>query len=541
MSHAEIAQRSTRGSLALFAGTFLNATISALALVIITRQLGPNDFGVYTLVSLVPNILLNFLGFGVGSGITRYAAYHLSRNEPEIARRMTVNGLIFLVTFGVLLSGICYGGATLFSSLILHRPDLAGLVRFSSLLVLAQTLFTSGIAALLGWSYMGQMSLSYTLQGTGRLVLSVGLVALGFGVAGAVAGYAGSLTIASALSLLVLWRRMRSTPGVLTGADRSGSLSSDVKTMLGFGRSLFVGQLAVNFSSQFIVALLALISSNTIVGFYQSAGNVTVAISLSSSAMSQALFPAFAHLDGTEGDTRLAFRYAVKYMGYLLTPLVLLIMVASSSIIGVLYPSSYSPDAPYLFLLSLSNIGLLLGFSALSSFFNGVGRPRLYMVYCLADAGAQFVLAPVLGIVAGLGVSGLLYSIVISSLVGTVVGLWLALRYLGARIDLWSSASVLAASLASYGIVVLSERAVPDLGDGPTLVLDILVFSLVYLTVAPLLGAIDGDDVRRLEVATDGLGKLRAIFRLVLKYEALVLGATRGAGGSNGTGPGSTS
>ena len=538
MSHREIAQRSTRGSFALFVGSLLSALITAVAVIFIARLLGPSEYGAYTLVVLIPGILMNFLGLGVNSGITRYAAYHLARNEPEVARRMTLNGLTFLITFGVVLSAICYLGAGPFSAFVLHRPGLAGLVQFASLLLLAQALFASAMAALLGWSYMGQMSVSYVLQSSLRVVLAVGLVAAGFGVAGAIAGYSGSLTIASIAATAVLWVRMKPTAegkGAAQGADGatasvgpfSSQFVSDVRTMLGFGLPLFAGQFALSISAQYVVAVLAAISTNTYVGFYQSAVNVTVAISLSSSAISQTLFPAFAHLEGIKGDIGLAFRYATKYMGFVLGPIILLLMASASRVIGVLYPSSYGPASPYLVLLSLSNITLLLGYGVLPSFFNGVGRPRLYMAYCFADAAAQFVLAPLLGIYAGLGIPGLIYSVLASNIVGSVVGLWLASKYLQSRVDLWSALSILVASLVSYLAVVALQSAAAGLGDVPVLFLDICVFSLVYLTVAPLARAIGPDDVKRLEVAMGGLGRFRKVIGPILRYEAFILRLAR--------------
>ena len=94
MSQVEIARRSARGSFALFAGNFLTTVVSFVAITIIARLLGPSQYGVYTLSILIPSILLNLLGFGVSSGITRYAAYHLSQGRHDIAKRMTINGVI---------------------------------------------------------------------------------------------------------------------------------------------------------------------------------------------------------------------------------------------------------------------------------------------------------------------------------------------------------------------------------------------------------------------------------------------------------------
>ena len=104
LSSLEIARRSTRGSFALFAGNLLNTAVSFVAIIIIARLFGPSDYGVYSLAVLIPGILLNLLGFGVNSGITRYAAYHLSQQEPDLAKRMTINGVVFILLFGAVLT-----------------------------------------------------------------------------------------------------------------------------------------------------------------------------------------------------------------------------------------------------------------------------------------------------------------------------------------------------------------------------------------------------------------------------------------------------
>ena len=152
MSQVEIARRSTRGSFALFAGNLLNTVISFVAIIIIARLLGPSNYGVYTLAILIPNILLNLLGFGVNSGITRYAAYQLSQNRADLAKRMTINGVIFVILFGAVLTGVSYVSAGFLSGSVLHRPEITSLVQFASLLILAQAVFQAGISALLGWS-----------------------------------------------------------------------------------------------------------------------------------------------------------------------------------------------------------------------------------------------------------------------------------------------------------------------------------------------------------------------------------------------------
>jgi stage V sporulation protein B len=515
LSDVEIAQRSTRGSFALFAGNFLSTVISFVAILFIARLLGPGDYGLYTLSVLVPTILLNFLGFGVNSGITRYAAYNLSQGDPGVARRMTVNGATFVLMVGVALSAVDYLAAGFLAGAILHRPDIAPMLRISASFILAQAVFQSGVAALLGWSYMGKIGATNIVQAALRLGVVVPLLYLGYGVYGALAAYFVSVALGGLLAYSLLWRGMR---GPI--ASR-GHFGPDVRTLLSYGRELFVGTFVTSISAQYVVLILAVIASNAYVGYYQSASNFIAAITLTSGAITQALFPAFAHLEGSGSDVARAFTYATKYMGFAITPIIFLLMGASLQIIRLPLGSSYATASTFLTLLALSNISFLFGLGVLPSFFNGMGRPRYYMLFSVSAAAVLFALAPLLSIVAGLGVVGLILSIFSANVVAVVIGLYLASRFLDAHVDLRACVSILASSLLAYLAVVAISRL--HLEDAILLPVEIIVFVFVYLTAAPLLRAVGPEDLGILQSALSGLGRFQVVVQPVLRYERFVL------------------
>ncbi len=512
MSQEEIARRSARGSFALFAGNLLTTVVSFVAITIIARLLGPSQYGVYTLSILIPSILLNFLGFGVNSGITRFAAYHLSQQRPDLAKRMTMNGVIFLVLFGVALTGVSYVSAGFLSTLVLHRPEISSSVQLASLIIFAQAVFQASISALLGWSYMGDISITNVFQSILRLVIAVPLVVFGFAVFGALVGYVLSVALGGVLGLVLLFRK---TAGV--SVNPLESFAADVKTMLSYGWTLFIGLFVTSISAQYVVVVLAGIGSNSSVGFYQSAANFVTAITITSGAITQALFPAFAHLEGTKGDLSRAFAYATKYMAFALTPIIFLLMGASIQIIKVPLGSSYGDASGYLALLAFTNISFLLGHGVLPSFFNGVGHPRFYMVFSLVGAGVLLTLAPLLAIGLGLGVPGLIYSILASNLIAVTIGLYLSSRFFQARIDLQAALSIFSSSILAFLVVLPLEMS--HFNDVLLLILETVVFSLVYLTAAPVLRAIVPEDLEILGSALVGLGRFRSLVIPILDYE----------------------
>lgn len=516
MAHVEIAQRSARGSLSLFLGNLGSTAISFFAIVFIARYLGPSQYGLYSLALLVPGLLLNLLGLGVNSGISRYAAYNLSQGRPEVARRMTLNGAAFILIFGLVLSALCFAFAGPLAQFVLHRDSMTPLVEFASLVILAQAVYQSGTSALLGWSQMGRMATTAVAQSAVRLFLAVLLILAGYALYGALAAYFLSVSLGGLMAFLLLRRSMTGR-----GSRTLEGFAGDVGVMLRYGRELFLGQFAASVSPQYVLAVLAVIASNAYVGYYQSAANFATIITLTSSAITTALFPAFAHLEGTGSDLGRAFAHATKYMGFILAPLVFLIAGASRQIVDVALGSSYSASSGYLALLALSNVALLFGYGVLPSFFGGAGRPRLYTVSSLAGVLVLLGLAPALGIVLRFGITGLILSVLVANVITTVVGLLLASRFAGAGLDVRACLSTFFSSLIAFAVVY--GLSLLEVSDFLLLPVQVAGFAVIYLTCAPLLGAIGDGDLDIIESAISGLGGFRTLVRPLIAYEREVL------------------
>jgi O-antigen/teichoic acid export membrane protein len=518
LSDIEIARRSTRGSLILFGGNFLSTGILAVSSVVIARLLGPDAYGAYTLALLLPNILVGFVGLGVGVGVTRFSAHHLSLGEEAIARRMTNNATIFLLLFGLLLTFVSYFGAGFVASEVLKRPDLTYLSELASLTVFSQGLIQSVTSSLLGHNAVRTISVVNVLQASLRLIVGTALVLFGMGALGALLGLIASYYAAGGFALFALYGVVLGTKGLGLGL-----FFSDNATMLRYGFPHLAGSLISSFSLQYVTIIVAIVASNAVVGYYQSAQNVLAAVNLTSAALTLTLLPAFAHLQGISADTALAFRYAVKYTSFVIGPIIFFTIGASAPIVQVLYGASFTSADSYLILLSISISPILLGHAIFPAFFSGVGKTRLSMYFYLVGAAFQFALAPIFGLWLGLGVPGLIYSSLVGNLTSTALGLFFARKFFDATIDARSlGATVLALSIS---FATLLPFQLVKLDPTLLLIIDISAFLVVYLTAAPLMGAMTADDVTRLRMATAGMGYFSRAFGIVLRYESKVLRA----------------
>jgi O-antigen/teichoic acid export membrane protein len=361
---------------------------------------------------------------------------------------------------------------------------------------------------------MKEVSAITVLQSVLKMALSVGLILFGFGVYGAVVGHVISYLIEGLLAGGAVYiARMRPWSNSNTVAD--------IKTMVGFGLPLFSGSIISGLAAQYANVILATLAANTIVGDYQAAVNVTVAITLVSGSIANAMFRSFATLDGIRGDISVAFGYAVRYVSYILTPIAFFLIASAGVLFELLYGPTYSSGIILLKLVALSYLPVAFGLTILPSFLTGIGRNRFSMLISIAGAVSLVVASLILAVYLGLGAEGIMLSLLASNAATTGLGLFLSARYLGIRVAFKPLLGVVAAGLAGWLVVsVLPFGMLPDVY---ALVADCAVYLLVYITCAPLFSAIDIDDVARLSMAMTALGPLRGLLQPILNYERRVL------------------
>jgi O-antigen/teichoic acid export membrane protein len=525
LSGTEIAQRSTRGGLLIFAGNLLSTVMMAISSIVIARLLGPESFGSYALVSLIPSMLQLFYGFGVGHAMVRHSAYLISKGQADEARRYSINAMIFLLLSAVAFAIFCYAGSGFIAAVVLHRGGLAPLVRYISIAVLAQAVFQASINGLVGWNSMGLAGLSTVLQAAVRVSVAPALVLAGFGVFGALTGYTAGYSFAGVVGVVGFYvYRLRRAAGGTYGGRRL--FYGNLKEMLSYGLPIYIGNMLTGLSNFYVTVLVAAIASDAVVGYYQAALNVTVAATLATAAITVALFPAFSSLHGLGADTAAAFRYASKYVTYLIAPVILFLVAGSDLIMRTFYGAAFSSAGAYLAILALADVPPVLGMLVATVFFNAVGKTRLSLAVNGLGAVVVFVLSPIMGIALGEGVSGLIYATIVAGVLSATAGLYFASRYLQATVDLRGIAGILGASvLAWLATLPLSLVRLPA---PVALLASLLVFLLVYLTAAPLLKAVNSTDVATLGVALRGMGAFAKLLRPVLGYELLIIRRLKG-------------
>ena len=325
--------------------------------------------------------------------------------------------------------------------------------------------------------------------------------------------------------------------------------------MLHYGLPLTVATIVLGVVPQLIALAMSFYSvkgdyaagnpSGWMMGNYFAALNFAVLLTFVSGPIAIALFPVFSKLN-PESEPKLVqtvFASSIKYTALLLVPATLLLVTLANPLVNTLFPKEgimnsffvigAAPKFPYapefLALSVLVNLFVLIGNISLSTFQTGIGETNQVMKQSLLSLGIGLPIA--IGLVffsyslggsngeeaAFLTVVGGIIGALIASMPGMIWGLvWIWKNY-RVKADLHLSAKILASSLlaTATAFLIVSYLYLPY---WMILVAGFVAFSLVYLTCAPLLGAVNSMDIENFRTMFSGLGIVSKVLNMPLLF-----------------------
>lgn len=325
---------------------------------------------------------------------TLHAVSKLVSEAPQKA-----NGLIRLAVRMQLLLGVPVALLYALASPAIARgfndPSLVPLLRLSALIILFYAFYAIFVGYFNGLKeFANQASLDFTFS-TVKMVGIVGLVLLGFGVTGAVAGFvaaAGFICGAAGIWVVVRMRRRRPEE-----VDRQYA-RENLKRLLGYLVLIMVYTFALNGVMRvdlFVLKSIAgevpghlsgmeplfVMMSNKFAGFYGAVLNIARIPYQGVIAVTFVIFPLISASTFQEDQvkTRQYIRETLRYCILLIGLVAMLLAFNSDSIIAGLYSADYQQAAVALSILSVSIIFFALFYVACTMII-GSGHPQVAAV-----------------------------------------------------------------------------------------------------------------------------------------------------------------
>jgi stage V sporulation protein B len=468
--------------------------INAIGAVAVARLVPTEDYGILALSYVVPGFLLLFTDWGINAALTRFLARFHAEGRWWDIKNSVRNGIVFKLGTSLILTLVIFLYSDFLSSTLLRRPELAGLVRFTSVMVILNTLNSACNSIFVGLERMDIIAATMLVQSVVKSSASILLVLNGHGYMGAVEGYMLSLSIVAVIFIFFLVRCLRNIVPQIQHLATGTSLS----TMLKFGAPLYLGAFILGIGGRYQSLLLAWVADNATIGNYDVATKFVSLMTMITTPISQTLYPMFSRLkmEDQSGLLRDIFRASVRYSTVVILPSMALMILLSNQMILLLFGSNYF-EAPLFFsLMLLKFMGVGVGQLSTVVFLNGQGDTKTTLQLNVVN----FILGVSLCTVLAwkMGVAGLLIGIVLSSMGQNIFGLQRLRSKYDISVDLVHvvrvTVSTIFSGLIGYGTLFLIKEAHLLI----QLVAGASVFLLSYLIVAPLTGALVHADLRNL-------------------------------------------
>ena len=536
----KVAEDSARGSFFLISGSALATVIMAIGTIIVTNLLGPEKYGEYVLALTAPSLFSLFTDLGINLGVTKFAATLSAKGETGHIRKIVQYSLMLKIVVSATLFAANFIFAEQFATL-LGRPELTFYIRIASLSIVFQAIYTIAASAFVGLDKTEYQALTANIQASAKSTLSIALVVVGYGVAGAALGFAASNIVAAVSGTVLLFTMIGNKPTT----EGTYKFKTEISELMRYGLPLYISLIFLSLIPIYQNFILGKFVSTTEVGNYKAAANFVTLITILSIPITTALLPAFAKLDSSTKDkVKTFFKLANKYTTALIIPFTVLMILLSNEIVQIIYGPTFQTAPAYLALYSLLYLLVGIGYLTLSCFYNGLGQTAITFRTNTITFTVILFLSPVLA--TSYGVVGVIIAFLVGNTAGNSYGTYVARKGYGLEFDVLALAKVyLTAAMSAVPtfllFTVVKTYAIPAVTDfllntGLPAILksaplpelfNVIICSLAYLftyiTLMAETRAVTGTELQTAYRVTERTPVLRSIARPILSYLQRIL------------------
>jgi O-antigen/teichoic acid export membrane protein len=503
---------STRNGFFLAFGSAVATAVLAVGSIVAGRLLGPELYGQYTLILVVPSLLFLFTDLGVNQGIIKFIAKMRIKGETDKIKGVIYTGLCLRVAIGAVLSVLLYVFAEPFAVLLLNRADLYPYLQMMSLVVLFQAIYSTAVSAFISIDKSEYSALTQNIDAIIKTSLSIVLILLGLNLFGAVAGNVVGFVIAGTCGIILLRFMLPKAKTKLKG----DTFKVHSKSLISYGTPLYASFLLIGIVPLFQNVILANYTTDFDVGNFKAASNFATLLTVLSIPITNALLSAFSKLDATTNDkVKTFFKLSNKYTTVIIFPVAFLFIVFSKEIIEVVYGSTYQSAALFLSLYCLLYFLVAIGYLNLTSFFNGLGDTKATMKIALITFALVAGLSPLF--TQAYSVVGLIIAFLIANTVGISYGAFFARKKYQVQFDIAGTAKIFIVSLACVGpLIAVRFAALPVY---VTLALGVGTYFVTYLTLLPLTRIVTPSELKMVNIVLQKIRFLKLVSKITVKYE----------------------
>jgi len=324
--------RISRQSAVYFAGTILTTAAGYFFRIYLARTLGAEALGLYALGMSIVGLLSLFNAFGLPSAAARFIAEYSGKGEYARIGSFLRGSLGLLAGANVLLGFLMLAGGPWLAVHFYHSPKLAAYF-WPFTLIMVIGVFTTFLGQVMaGYQDVARRTLVTHFIGTPfNMLLSVGLITLGFGLAGYLTAQVISAVVVLALLAVFVWKL---TPAQARQLNGCASLERRVASFSAAAFSIAGVEFVLGQADKIILGYYLTAAQ---VGIYAVAMALVGFVPVALQSVNQIFSPSIAELHASGNHELLQRLYSTltKWILALTVPLGFTIMIFARPLMGI--------------------------------------------------------------------------------------------------------------------------------------------------------------------------------------------------------------
>ena len=334
----DVVRNIVKGFRAEVGGRLLYFATSGATMVFLARFLEPNAYGMFFLAVSILSVGRLLSGLTIPDSAAKFVAEYGESDPDRLGPIVSYSFRIIAIATFVVVAGLLLLHGRIAS--LFDDPGLDSLLLVGTSLIVCRTLYRYFRMLLQGFKAIDYSAAVYAAEGVGRLAFVVAFVLLGYGVVGAVGGYALGSGIAAALGAVLFYRRIYPT------IDTSRDIDAETKSsLLRYTVPLFASNGSKMIDSTFDTVLLGLLLNPAAVGYYVLGSQVVHFLQAPASAVGSTIGPWFGDRKASGEVERVSRIYLFTLVHALLiyVPIAAGLALLARPAIEILFGSDYLP------------------------------------------------------------------------------------------------------------------------------------------------------------------------------------------------------
>lgn len=394
-----------KGATVTFAGMIFQLVMSFVSGIIITRVIGPAEYGIFSIARTLCESLTIFTKAGFDIGIVRYFGENTGLDNAEGNARFLQLVLATVLCLSLVpVIAVCFGGGLLLKRYVYQYQDFNLVMMVMVLSVPFMTLIQ-----VLGGAFRGSLQIrprvvaELFMQPTVRLAIIILLFLVGWRIWAAITGTVLSFVIATVYLIIIANHAF---------FNKGGGNKNHTRRKLPWRDLVIVGKYSMVISLTVAVStllaktdiiMLGYFSSSEQVGQYAVIQMVVVLIGLFNGALNQAVAPLFAQLykNGDREEMRRIIHQHTRWVVITSVPIFLIIACFGNQFMSI-FGKGFVVETSAIALLALSQLVIAV-LSSAGFMLSMTGRHMLEFYTMLAalicNVVLNYILIPKFGIV----------------------------------------------------------------------------------------------------------------------------------------------